>query len=235
MIDMSNEPDGNTGGDAAPGENERLPWWARFVLYLSSLGLAAFMMVLPVWSVQRYGATSGVDLWGPVMATLVGLTTMTISGIFVFMTFRIDRGTKLTAQRTARRIATSTVGKVVREVIGEKIAKALKTIKKQLDEASGEMGEIKEGVTAARARIDDRFAAAAGEMEAMEERIATAKQQLVGRFETLEKEMEGQFSDLKDGIEKSLLKANVDKLIKEAVLVHLSGGDEKNGGTDESK
>ena len=231
---MSNETGRHTGGDA-PGENERLPWWARFVLYLSSLGLAAFMMVLPVWSVQRYGATSGVDLWGPVMATLVGLTTMTISGIFVFMTFRIDRGTKLTAQRTARRIAESTVEEVFNKVIGKRIKEVRDKINAQLEEAVQEMRKIKEGVTAAKARIDDRFAETAGEVNAMEERIVTAKQQVVERFETLEKEMKGRFADLKTQIDDLLLKANVDKLIKEAIDVHLSGGDEKNGGTDESK
>ena len=230
---MSNETGRHTGGDA-PGENE-LPWWARFVLYLSSLGLAAFMMVLPVWSVQRYGATSGVDLWGPVMATLVGLTTMTISGIFVFMTFRIDRGTKLTAQWTAKRIATATVTELVNKVIGDRIAETRTTIGKGLAKATEELGEVKKGVTAAKARIDDQFAAASAEMKAMEEKIATAKQQVVERFGTLEAEVEKQFANLKTGIEKSLHVANVEKLIEEAVLKHLSGNDEKNGGTDESK
>lgn len=217
---MSNGWDGNTSGVAgsdAPGGNDRLPWVARFVLFLSILLLAAFMMVLPVWSVQRYGATSGIDLWGPVMATLVGLTTMTISGIFVFMTFRIDRGAKLTAARTADRIAREIVGNIVREVIGKRIAEARHTINKRLGEASKEMEKIKEEVTTT------------------EKRIATAKKQLVERIETLEREMERQFADLKAGMEDCLIKANIDKLIREAVSVHIPSDHETSGGTDESK
>lgn len=231
---MSNKLDRNTGGDAL-GKNDKPPWVARFVLFLAILLVVGFMMWLPVWSVERYGATSGLDLWGPVMATLVGLTTMTISGIFVFMTFRIDRGTKLTAQWTAQKVAKDTVAELVRKVIGEKIAKTRTTIEEGLAKATEEMGEVKKGVTAAKARIDDQFAAASAEMKAMEEKIATAKQQVVKRFGTLETEVEKQFSDLKTGIEKSLHVANVEKLIEEAVLKHLSGNDEKNGGTDESK
>ena len=125
--------------------------------------------------------------------------------------------------------------RVVRKVIGKRIANARDTIKAHLEKAVQEMGEVKEGVTAARAQIDDRFAETAVEMEAMEERIATAKQQVVKRFETLEEEVEGQFADLKTKIEESLHEADVEKLIKEAIDVHLSGNDEKNGGTDESK
>ena len=141
----------------------------------------------------------------------------------------------MTAQRTARQIAESTVEEIFRKVIGERIGEVRDTIDAQLEEAVREMGEIKEGVTAAKARIDDRFAETAGEVNAMEERIVTAKQQVVERFETLEKEMKGRFADLKTQIDDLLLEANVDKLIKEAIDVHLSGGDEKNGGTDESK
>ena len=45
------------------------------------------------------------NVWGPMIAVLVGLTMMTVSGIFIFMTFRIDRGTKLEAREEAQKTA----------------------------------------------------------------------------------------------------------------------------------
>ena len=39
------------------------------------------------------------------LVVLVGMTTATITGIFVFMTFRIDRGTKLKAEEIAGKAA----------------------------------------------------------------------------------------------------------------------------------
>ena len=76
-------PDVNEGSNrSTEGGADRqipLPWVARFILFVLVLLLASFMIGLPVWSVQRYGATTGIDLWGPVVATLLGLTTMMLN------------------------------------------------------------------------------------------------------------------------------------------------------------
>lgn len=83
------------------------PWPVQFVALLIVLALATFLIVLPVLVVRvldaQYAFSSETDLWTAMIAILLGLTTMTVSGIFVFMTFRIDRGARLEAQRTAKK------------------------------------------------------------------------------------------------------------------------------------
>lgn len=235
---MTNRKDRHAGGADPtlrnPWDNE-LPWGARFILFLVALALAASMIVLPIWSVQQYGATSGSDLWGPMLAMLIGLTTMTISGIFVFMTFRIDRGTKLTAQWTARRIAADTVEKLVKRVVGEKIAEARKKIDGPLSEVAGETKAMGRTLTAARARFDAQFAAADREMKEMNGKIEAAKRRIDDQFATLDGQVGDLFSKVKDQMEESLLAVNVEELIKKAVDVHISGADKKNGGTEGSE
>ena len=172
-----------------------MPWVAWFILFLVGLALAASMIVLPVWSIRQYGATSGSDLWGPMLAILIGLTTMTISGIFVFMTFRIDRGTKLTAEWKAKEVAAKTVEEIVRKVVGRKLA----------------------GV---RANIDQQFSDATSELAKMKTNLSNTRERIGRRFEKLEETIEEQFVEVKKQIEKSFFDADIEKLIKEAVDGH---------------
>ena len=208
----SQDNDRNRQHSGDPRSDE-LPWGARFILYLVFLLLAASMIVLPIWSIQRYGATTGSDLWGPMIAALIGLTTMTISGIFVFMTFRIDRGTKLTAQRTASKIATDTVNELVQKVIGERLAEVRNQIDEELSTMPDEVREIAKGLL--------------GKMENdMEKEMETAKNVIIKRFEVLEGKMTNQFAGMTEKIEELFLKANVEELIKQAVNDHLRRDEE---------
>ena len=198
---LSSGLEGDSGGgsdrrNAEDPRNDILPWRARFTLFFLALVLAISMLGLPVWSVHHYGATSGVDLWGPVMATLIGLTTMTISGIFVFMTFRIDRGTKLTAQWTAQKVAAETVRKLVKNVLGKEIANTRKSIdgvNKELTKVAGGVEEMKTDLTDAKSRIDSQFNEATGKMEAATgemEAAAGKMEAATGEMEAATREME---------------------------------------------
>ena len=223
-----------------------MPWVARFILYLVVLLLAAFMIVLPIWSIQRYGTTTGSDLWGPMLAVLIGLTTMTISGIFVFMTFRIDRGTKLTAERQAKKIAETTVTKVVENVIGKKLANAYNEIKNKLssipsevskiaDELSDKLkeevpvevnkvadelsGKLKEEMADNVKKVADELSGKLKEEVGIE--LETAKNVIKERFDAFEKTVKDQFEGMASKIEESFLEADVEKLIEKAVKVHI--------------
>ena len=55
----------------------------------------------------------------PMMTVLIAMTTATITGIFVFMTFRIDRGTRLKAERVVKDLAKDTVDEVVTREVEE--------------------------------------------------------------------------------------------------------------------
>lgn len=238
---MSNRTD----GEQQP-RNDEMPWVARFILYLVVLLLAASMIVLPIWSVQRYGTTSGSDLWGPMLAVLIGLTTMTISGIFVFMTFRIDRGTKLKAEWTAKEIAKTTIIKIVKKVIGKKLAKTRKQIEDDLSGVPSKVSEVADDLSDKLKRevpdevnkvVDDLSGKLKEEVAhnvnkvaeelsgKLKEEVGTktemAKNIIVERFDVLEVKMEKQFEGIASKIEKSFLDVDVEKLIKEAVEVHI--------------
>ena len=207
--------------------DDRLPWVARFVLLLLVLLLAAFMIGLPVWSVQRYGATTGIDLWGPVVAMLLGLTTMTISGIFVFMTFRIDRGTKLKAEWTAKKIAEETVEKVVQKVMGERIAEARGAIEAELATAKRKVVEIDDDLARAKSDIDGQLQGAADTMRTIADKVADAETEISGQFDALQETVKGKFAEVVEQMEK----ANIDELIRRHVEIHMSTREENDGGT----
>ena len=76
-------------------------------LALTALAFGGLLMVGMPLLLAGYlgkvtGDADGLHVWGPMIATLLGLTTMTVAGIFLFMTFRIDRGVKLKATEVAR-------------------------------------------------------------------------------------------------------------------------------------
>lgn len=86
---------------------EDWPKWSKPVLALSAMILLGGVWIgIPLMSAWKLGidsaqATVQLD-YEPMIAVLVAMTTATIAGIFVFMTFRIDRGTRLKAERVAK-------------------------------------------------------------------------------------------------------------------------------------
>ena len=73
--------------------------------------------------------SGGVVDYEPMMAVLIALTTATIAAIFLFMTFRIDRGTRRTAKRHAKKAAKKFLRRktdeLMREVTREQVAALL--------------------------------------------------------------------------------------------------------------
>ena len=111
------------------------PWQAQFAALLFGLAIAAFLIVLPVLVVRvldtQYAFSSETDLWAAMIAILLGLTTMTVTGVFVFMTFRIDRGARLAAQRTAE--------KAMKNYVGDELKDGLK---RQFDESRPKINRV---------------------------------------------------------------------------------------------
>ena len=121
----------NTGGESAPGV------WRpelQFALAIAVVLVVAVLVLFPPIYTSHLLVDAGIEtagamsIWAPMLAVLIGLTTVTISGIFLFMTFRIDRGT----ERTAREVADEKAGKVAEEV-------AEKTAKKIADEQTKDL------------------------------------------------------------------------------------------------
>ena len=99
------------------------PFLAQFTLAMTALLLAGLLMVgLPVLSVEYFAGNAG-DMAGPefltiMVTTLVGLTTMTVAGIFLFMTLRIDRGVRHEVRWRTHKIATDEVNKLLNMEFG---------------------------------------------------------------------------------------------------------------------
>lgn len=86
------------------------PKWSKPALALAAMiFLGGIWIGVPLLSafklVDHNVRTSGVVDYRPMMSVLIAMTTATIAGIFLFMTLRIDRGTKLKAGRAARKEA----------------------------------------------------------------------------------------------------------------------------------
>ena len=87
---------------------EKWPWGAQLFLTLMALIVLVGLIVFPpIYSATKMSIGSGpsdaVQVWTPMLSVLIALTTVTISGIFLFMTFRIDRGTRRIARRQAKK------------------------------------------------------------------------------------------------------------------------------------
>ena len=126
-----------TNDDAVSGSrpDRGWPWQAKLIVVLSGLLVAIMLVVLPILIgtqlAQRSEVTTSMDIWGPYLSTLLGLTSMTVAGIFVFMTFRIDRGVKNEVHETVR----DYVGVAMREVIAKEISNTSKVVSKSIDDA----------------------------------------------------------------------------------------------------
>ena len=100
------------------------PKWSKPALALAAMiFLGGIWIGVPLLSafklVDDNVRTSGVVDYRPMMSVLIAMTTATIAGIFLFMTLRIDRGTKLKAGRAARKEAKRAASKAVKGVANE--------------------------------------------------------------------------------------------------------------------
>ena len=186
------------------------PWGAQFSLAVVAMLLAAlFLIGLPyfVMSAENWrnpgtaAAPSGA--WTAMIPVLIGLTTMTISGIFVFMTFRIDRGARAEARDTAEKIVNDIIEAQIESGVKKRWENLLKEARceaairvKDVDErmkaryeASEERMEMK--ISSMDERIAIRFADADARIK---ERVADAVARIKERVATQGKEPTG-FSD----------------------------------------
>ena len=122
---------------------EDWPKWSKPVFALSAMillgGVWIGIPLLSAWKLGYDNAQAPVPMdYEPMMALLIAMTTVTITGIFVFMTFRIDRGTRLKAERVAK--------DKINELVEAELAKFAKTSEGKLNEfrrASGdELGDF---------------------------------------------------------------------------------------------
>ena len=102
--------------------NWPLPLQVAFAVFIV-LFVGSVWVGLPVWSalqfIQNDSTVDTLDIWAPLLSVLVGLMTIIVTGIFVFMTFRIDRGTQTTAERVAKEVAKEKITETIDEILQE--------------------------------------------------------------------------------------------------------------------
>ena len=131
---MTEKSDGENekSDDKDDPQQTRWPWWGQFLLAVIALSIACVLLIwLPMEMVAKARNDTG-NAFTTFIAVLVGLTTMTISGMFLFMTFRIDRGARLTAREEARSVAKEEAQKVATEGTKKFAKEAIKGIKESM-------------------------------------------------------------------------------------------------------
>lgn len=99
------------------GFSDGWPAWAKPTFALAGTAMWIGVPMIAAWNLSaRTVQAGGVVDYQPIMAVLLAMTTATITGIFVFMTFRIDRGTKRKAERAARKEARKTLPRIKDEI-----------------------------------------------------------------------------------------------------------------------
>lgn len=96
------------GKDDDSGFFEDWPTWSKPTLALAAIILLGGTWIgIPLLNALKLiepNLQTGEQVdYQPMMAVLIAMTTATIAGIFIFMTFRIDRGTRLKAESEVKR------------------------------------------------------------------------------------------------------------------------------------
>lgn len=125
------------------------PAWAKLTLTLAALvcigGVWVGLPVLSAVSLIDSSVPQNADLnYMPMISVLIAMTTATITGIFLFMSLRIDRGTRNTAEKTAKKTA--------KKVTKKAINKAVREAKRKHDDV---VEDSKRAVREARQKVDD--------------------------------------------------------------------------------
>ena len=189
------EKSDNKGEKSGDKDKTHWPWWGQFLLAVIALSIACILLIwLPmeigsktILGSNSTGGTAGnaFTTFAPMIVVFVGLTTMTISGMFLFMTFRIDRGARLTAREEAQSVARGEARNAAKEEI-KKIAEIeaiIENTRKQkeravrcMDSAKGELREAKDEFSKGREQIKnsvEEVDTAGGEAVARMKRIET--------------------------------------------------------------
>ena len=205
--EMENGQRPNSGSPNNPGSRvsvgEDWPWWAQFFLALFAMALVAlFLIGLPyVMTVafEHSGNRGTTEAWTAMVPALLGLTTMTISGIFVFMTFRIDRGAKAEARAAAEEIAKESVKNIfTNPAESEEVRKWQEHLFKEMArQMANRIEKMDQRVEAQEKefveKMDQRIEKMDQRIEKMDQRIETQEKEFVEKMEKMDQRMEAQY------------------------------------------
>ena len=213
---------GRTSSEMKPvrsTQREAWPWWAQFIIVLCVLAFATILVLLPVMVVTKAAAqesTKPADLWVPLVTMFVALTGTTISGIFVFAVFRIDRQVEYTTREI--------VYDMLRDLMDKTIADQIRATKASLDD---QMTTVKTTVANTKTQVG-KIATSVQKMEQdigeIDDGIAKSKANIAQALEEIVPKIDSEFANLKTFIQEMAI-IELKKKIEEK-----DTGDGENGG-----
>ncbi len=208
---MNSDKQSKSASDGKEDSGTRWPWWGQLLLAVAAMATASGLLIgLPVLSAEiaGNGDVGGLTVWGPMFAVLIGITAMTITGIFVFMSFRIDRGARLEARNEAQeeiRKLSGTISKTIKEI--EECADKTKA---RIEEAGDEVEQNSENV-----------------IRKTEEDLKKETDAIKSRAERRLKENETKIvDDMRKKVEKRVAETNIEQMVEDA---NRRGATEKRG------
>lgn len=202
-------------------------WSAQFALAIVVVLVVAGLVLYPPIYTSRLLVEAGVettgalDVWAPMLAVFVALTAVTISGTFIFMTFRIDRGTKRTAREEARKKARKTAKKVA----ARKAKKKAETAAKDLRTRIGKLVDCtKADLDCMKNDMDERLKEFPGRAKAAADCVDAIK----ARVQESAADVQGKADKVSEDVAKvdALLNDKAETVVQEAINAALDG-DEK--------
>lgn len=129
---------------------EEWPDWSKPTMALAAIILLGGAWIgvpsMMAWHLMQESIKEGVASYDPIVTVLVAMTTATIASIFLFMTFRIDRGTRLKAESVAKKAMKGEVKKARKRLTEietdaglciDKIEKDVERIKSEVEKTVG--------------------------------------------------------------------------------------------------
>lgn len=203
-------------------QREAWPWKAQFSIVLSVLLFATALVLLPVLVVSRasQGTANLSDLWGSLLATFVALTGATISGIFVFAVFRIDRQ----VEYTTREIVYEMLRELMTQTIADQIRKAKASLQKEMNEVREEVNKAKTQV----GKYVQNVQRVEENIRGIDTKVAESKAKIAEALDGIEPKMDSEFADLKTFVKKMAIEELKEKIREQ------DDRDRGNGGGEDS-
>lgn len=135
------------------------PAWAKPTMALAvTILLGGAWIGVPffvAWRLMEQSIELGVVTYQPMTTVLVAMTTATLAGIFLFMTLRIDRGTRLKAESVAKKAVEEKTESLIEEAKRETEKKAQELLNEIEKKAKNSLSEMEKTVEGIRSEAED--------------------------------------------------------------------------------
>ena len=163
-MDTNSGEDRNSQNKESNGQdrNNKKVW--PFSSQETFVGVVAVLIIvcwvgLPIWSATQFirnGSTSTADTWTPLLSVFVALTTLTVSAIFLFMTFRIDRGAKFEARAEAKEAVEKIAEEATKEAAEESARKVTAKAREATAKAREATAKAREAITEVKKEVEEK-------------------------------------------------------------------------------